>query len=637
MEKKKSQAANSRQRSRSLGKIVYIISNKFNISSYFRKTELELIKMNESKPSIQDFSVINTHVEKHVKDYDLKDNSNGFYFLALSLLFDLQDDEIKDSITDSHFISVTNKGKGKDRGIDAIYIDESSDKGRADIHIFNFKYAGTFDKTKSNFPSSEIDKIVGFINDLLSQDEALEETVNPILFSKVEEIWQLFQRQNPNFHIHLCSNHYIGLEQQEKKRFENAINLHSNFTIYEHKMQDFVNKLTKKGKLVINAKLRAVNKNFFEKSDGDIRALIVNVDVRDLLRIVLDNEEIRSKADLEDYNDLKNYPIQEDAFEDNVRVYLKQRSKINRNIKQTALSDERHRLFYFNNGITITCDNFYYQKSQRSPIIEIENIQVVNGSQTIHALYDAFESEPDNFDDLDILCRIYQTNNTELSTKIAEYTNSQNPVNSRDIRSIDYVQQKLEQELKALGYFYERKKNQYYDQPKNNRLDSEKAGQVLMAFYNKMPSEAKNQKKIIFAEKYDDVFNDDINAEKLLIPYKLFERIEKIKAEKKETLIEGIDEFEKSSYISYSSYWVLYFIGELSRLKEIDFKLKNLESIWNLSTKAYELIEDLIRQEREFLKGRNETYSHSQFFKYGKPKKYFEDLKVDEVKKKYLI
>src|SRR5258706_1820387 len=291
-------------------------------------------------------------------------------------------------------------------------------------------------------------------------------------------------------------------------------------------MMNFVTNLTKKGKQMVNTKMRAIDQNLFEKSDGDLRALVVNVDVRELLRIVANGEAFRQNVDTSEYSSLKSYDIMEDAFDDNVRVYLKQRSKINRNITETALSDEAYRFFYFNNGITITCSHFEYPKKVRNPIIELENLQIVNGSQTIHALWDAYSENDENFEHIDILCRIYETTTAELSVSIAEYTNSQNPVQSRDIRSNDFVQKKLERELLALGYFYERKKGQYVGKPKVKRFDAEKVGQALFAFINKMPAEAKNDKKLIFAEKYDEVFTDQITADAVLAVMRLFNEIE---------------------------------------------------------------------------------------------------------------
>jgi len=583
-----------------------------------------------TNPSIQDFATINSHVEKIANDNNLKDPTNAFYNFALSLILNLQDDEIEDSITDTYYLELeTEHESGHDRGIDAIYIDENDET--AEIHFFNFKYVKSFKKMKNHFASSEIDKILSFLNDLMAQEPSLESEVNKILYSKIEEIWKIFEKQNPRFVFHLCSNLYNNFEEQEKRRFEQGIARHSNFKIEYHKIDDFINALTHKNKQVLNCKIRAIDKNLFEKSDGDIRALIVNIDVRDLIRIVLDSEELRLNPDLENYDVLKDYPILEDAFEDNIRLYLKQRSKINRNIKETALSDEAHRFFYYNNGVTLTSNSFSYPKTMRSPIIEIDNLQVVNGSQTIHALYDAFKDNPEHFENIDILCRIYQTNNEVLSNRIAEFTNSQNPVSSRDIRSIDYVQQKLEKELEAKGYFYERKRLQYAGEAKPLRIDAEKTGQVLMALFNKMPSEAKNKKRIIFAEKYEDIFNDNITADKVLLSIKLFDDIEEKKNIVKAQLLSG--ELDKDHmYLSYATYWVMYFIGEFASIKGFELKLDNYELLVNMFENTKRLITHLIKIEKEILTKKGDEYSDSTFFKYNRPKKIYEDMSEEEIK-----
>ena len=575
---------------------------------------------NQIKYSLQDFSLIKSTLEKTKKDYSIDESSNAFYLFVMNLLFGLQDDEIIDSITDNHFLKVSGSPSGHDRGIDAVYIDDEESK--VTIHFFNFKYTDVFEKTKNHFPSSEIDKIITFLNCLMQKDKNLKNDVNPILFSKVEQIWSILENQNPHFVIHICSNLYHGFEKNEKERFEREIYLHSNFNIQYHLMADLVKLLTKKDKMIVNGKIRAIDKNFFEKSDGDIRALIVDVDARDLIRLVLDNEDIREKADITDYERIKQYKILEDAFENNVRVYLKQRSKINRNIKSTALSEDNHRFFYYNNGITLTCDSFEYIKTMRAPVIELKNVQVVNGSQTIHALYDAYLENASKLEYIDILCRIYETKNSELSTKIAEYTNSQNPVKSRDIRSIDFMQQKLEQELLAKGLYYERKKNQYSDKKKELRLDAEKTGQVLMTFFNKMPAEAKDQKKLIFADKYEDVFNDAINADKVLLAYRLFERIEKAKNVLKERLLREPDDFEKESFMLYASYYNHYILAELAQFLKIDQSYNKIEDIWKLYKASVNILTKLVETEKSTVKG----YTDAAFFKSNRPKKLFEEL-----------
>lgn len=315
------------------------------------------------------------------------------------------------------------------------------------------------------------------------------------------------------------------MEPQENARLKRELAKYSSVSVSYHLMADYVSLLTRRNKIEVNARVRGHDKLLFEKSDGDIRALITSMDARDLLRIVSADEDFRKQTDVEDFGLLKQKGILQDAFEDNVRIYLKQRSKINRNIKETAVSDLRMRFFYYNNGITMTCKRFGYSKT-KYPIIEIEGLQVVNGGQTIHALFDAYCENSTDFEQIEVLCRIYETNDAELSTTIAEYTNSQNPVKIRDIRSNDYIQKKLETELQAKGYFYERKKNQHADKPKAKRIDMEKAGQALMAFYNEMPAEAKDNKPLIFGDKYEDVFNDDVTADRVIAVSSLLDEIE---------------------------------------------------------------------------------------------------------------
>src|SRR5580693_10327845 len=106
---------------------------------------------------LQDFSLIHQAVQKAKRDFSLADDSNAFYFVLLSLLLDLQDDEIEDAITDNFYQTVRDRPAGKDRGIDAIHVD-SSREGSV-IHLFSAKYTSLFEKTEAFVSSNEIDKI----------------------------------------------------------------------------------------------------------------------------------------------------------------------------------------------------------------------------------------------------------------------------------------------------------------------------------------------------------------------------------------------------------------------------------------------------------------------------------------------
>jgi hypothetical protein len=507
-----------------------------------------------NQPTLQEFSLIRTRTEQKQKDYSLPDLASAFYFVAIDLILGLQEDEIRDSITDSNFLRVSNQSSGHDRGIDALYIDEISTPPI--IHLFNFKYVENFKKSKNNFPSGEIDKILGFISSLNSEEEALLTEVNAVLSSKIQDIWRIFESQNPRFEFHFCSNHFKNLEQSERERFERSIG--AGWTAKYHLASGLINYIVSAGKEVVDEKIKGIDKGYFEKSDGNVRALIMNVDARDLIRIVLKNEDLRHKADMndEEYEEIKKSSILEDAFNDNVRIYQK-KSSINKNIKTTALSEDNDKFFYYNNGVTITCKSFSYS-SRRSPVIELENIQIVNGSQTIHSLYEAFLEDSEKISDIEILCRICEVKDSVLSTRIAEYTNSQNPVKSRDIRSVDFIQLSLEKELSSLDRYYERKKNQYSNKPKDKRIDAEKAGQVLMALFNRSPYEAKNRKGLIFGDKYEEVFNEEVNADRVLLAHSLFESIESSKNKMKNEIVNDPILFEEKSYVIHASYYILY-------------------------------------------------------------------------------
>ncbi len=576
-------------------------------------------------PTLQEFSLVRAKTQKKQHDYGFPDLTSAFYFVVIDLILGLQEDEIRDSITDSNFLRISNQSSGHDRGIDALYIDEISTPPI--IHMFNFKYAETFTKAKNNnLPSGEIDKILSFMNALNQKDESLLKDVNPLLASKIQDIWRIFDSQNPEFIFHFCSNYYKNFEQAEKERLERSIG--KNVNIHYHLMPNLIDYIVSADKQIVNGKIKGIDKGYFEKSDGNIRALIVNVDARDLVRIVLDDEVIRDKADMDDdeYELMKKSAILEDAFNDNVRIYQK-KSSINKNIKSTALSEDNNKFFYYNNGVTLTCDSFSYS-IRRSPIVELKNIQVVNGSQTIHSLYEAFLEDSSKFSDIEILCRICEVRDPSLSTRIAEYTNSQNPVKSRDIRSVDFIQLSLEKEFLVKEKFYERKKNQYTEKPLSQRIDAEKAGQVLMAFFNRSPYEAKNRKGLIFGDKYEEVFNEEIVADKVWLAYKIFEEIELEKNKIKLEIVSDQVLFNSKSYIIHASYYILYVMGELARRNSIELKYDNLQNIWSLYPDAVNVIETTISKEQKAV---GQKYTHSTFFRSNKSKKYFEDLEEVEL------
>lgn len=96
-------------------------------------------------PSLQDFSLVRTNVRQFTSDLSLSEDSIGFNFFVLDLVLGLQDEEADEAITDTYYLLSSGKESGHDRGIDALFIDDS--ESPATIHLFNMKYTAELRKT----------------------------------------------------------------------------------------------------------------------------------------------------------------------------------------------------------------------------------------------------------------------------------------------------------------------------------------------------------------------------------------------------------------------------------------------------------------------------------------------------------
>lgn len=399
----------------------------------------------------------------------------------------------------------------KDRGVDAVYVDDSS--GNV-VHLFQFKCADKFENSKKNFPSSEIDKLSAYVADMLDQEKNLKQTCNPILWSKTQEIWEAIKKPGVEFRIHFCGN-MLEMTSEEKQRAAGSFNKYKQFTIHHYSLESIARLFIDRVRARIDWTLTAVDKDYFDRTDGNVRGLICTIEANEIVKMVTDPAEPTKVLD--------------EIFDDNVRIYLSSTNKINRKIIASALSDEKSLFWYLNNGITITCDSFSYLKGSRAPQIQIKNLQIVNGGQTTHALFEAGQQKPEGLEDVLVLVRIIETKSEDFSLAIAESTNSQTPIKGRDLRSNDEVQKKIENGFRAVGYFYERKQNQWQSEPKSQRIDSLECAQAYAAFHLGVPEVAKKDRGRIYSELYDTLFTEELTIEALLCPYLLLRQIDKLK------------------------------------------------------------------------------------------------------------
>ena len=266
-------------------------------------------------------------------------------------------------------------------------------------------------------------------------------------------------------------------------------------------------------------------------------------------------------------------------FEENVRNFLGVNRKVNREILKTAQDSTQSGYFWFyNNGITITCDSF--EILEPVPCVRLNGIQIVNGGQTSLTLVQALD-EGNLQNDVSLLVKIYETQDRTIVDKITLTTNNQNAVSSRDLRSNDTLQLTLMTLFKNRNYYYERKPRDFKDkdlsrEEKQKIISNEKVGQAYLSVVEKKPAIAMSQKSKIWSDFYEDIFSSEV--ERLLAAYLLYQQCYQMNKQlQKKASTTGIE----SAIAKYGHFHVARLVGyyELGNWEKCDLsKLENLSN-----------------------------------------------------------
>ena len=225
-----------------------------------------------------DWSEVDLKITSYCSQYQYETRSMGLTHILLEHLFGLSPDQVDECITDG----------AQDRGIDAVLIPENDQPNV--IHFFQVKCVDAFDKADHNFPSVEIDKLLSFIADLLRKDPGMERSCNPLLWGKVQEIWDAFQSGAPKFTVHLVGNQ-AALTSGEQSRLESSLAPYRNFYVRYHTLDSIARLILEAKKPRIDRKLQLVDDQYFERVDGNIRGLIGTIQGSDLVKMIVDPED----------------------------------------------------------------------------------------------------------------------------------------------------------------------------------------------------------------------------------------------------------------------------------------------------------------------------------------------------------
>ena len=172
------------------------------------------------------------------------------------------------------------------------------------------------------------------------------------------------------------------------------------------------------------------------------------------------------------------------VFESNIRKHLGGKGSINKRITKT-LEENPHNFFEWNNGITITVDNYSMKNNQ----LGLEGAQIVNGAQTSKSILD--RKKKTNNLDAEVLVTIIKTKDEKHQRNITKYRNSQNAIKGKDYVSLEDYHIAVHHMLGRIGYFYEHQQGSWL-----NLLSSEKAKFNGDEIYNKYLPDKKEKYRI---------------------------------------------------------------------------------------------------------------------------------------------
>ncbi|MBI2546248.1 AIPR family protein [Candidatus Woesearchaeota archaeon] len=435
------------------------------------------------------------------KQYPEDEISTSFLRLCCSTILDLEYEDVDDDITD----------EGEDLGADAVHFAIDEDKTRFKIFVIQTKFNskkcdnGIFNV---NMGEEVVNKFKNVFDYFASSDTG--DNVSDKVKYKKEEYQSLLQEGYILDEIYFVSCHLgIGLADNSLEIWNRWYNMNpykEKIRLEQYGLVDIFKRLEESRVSKIDEKI-SLNGKYFEFSNPDVKGLISSIKGEELIRL---------------YGKYGNK-----LFQKNIRFSLGENIINSKIIKSASEAETRDKFWFLNNGITVVCDNYERTGTQPENImLEVKSFSIVNGVQTTTSIEKAFK-KTGNIDDVKILIKIFKAPD-KLAELITESTNSQNPVNKRDLRSNDDVQKLIENMLKDNGYFYQRKRNQWIEiSQKDKIIDNYDFAQRYLTFYLERPMDAQKQKSLVFTDDdtYKKIFNPNLSPESMIFIHKSYKEL----------------------------------------------------------------------------------------------------------------
>ena len=412
-----------------------------------------------------------------------KQRSAAFVLLVLQTVLDLDDEEALDGIVEG----------SDDFGIDAVYFEEPED-GEIAITLIQGKYRQSLEGVHA-FPENSIAKMIAAVGALF--DPARELTLNPRLRSRIEEVRSFVAEGAIPRVLAIAANNGERWSVQAQQRIDAAAHDFHDQVEWRH--------IGPKALLDLLQRRRPINESLQLVGAATVETF-------DFRRVLLGRCPVAELARLADVHD-------DQLFEKNIRRYLGlAANRVNQKMASTLQEvDERRNFYFYNNGVTITCSQFRYNALQQGNWqVQVDDLQVVNGGQTARTVQKVAEAGG-TLDNADVLVRIYELppGDDDFVDAITLATNSQSPVDLRDLRANEPRQSALAESIRALGFRYRRKRE---ERPvAAGEFTSTLVAEAVLAVWRDRPHQAKFRGREHFGALYDTIFTPELNGAQAVI------------------------------------------------------------------------------------------------------------------------
>lgn len=461
-----------------------------------------------------------------------KKKSLAFVFLVAKTVLNLDDETVLDGIVDG----------GNDFGVDALY-GEPLDNGEIQVFLIQGKYKRNL-KGDSAFPETGVAKLIEAVSVLFDPGKTI--TLNPHLRERVEEIRSFVKEGAIPRVVSIAANNGTRWSQEAQERIDNASKEFGKQVEWRHAGSAELLELMQ-AEEPISATVRLCGQAMVE-SFGFRRALVGRMPVAELARLANDHGD--------------------SLFEKNIRRYLGlDGNRVNEAIAATLRDQQEQSNFYFyNNGITITCSQFRHNALQNQNWqVQLTDLQIVNGGQTTRTVQEIDKQTGSG--NAEILVRIYelQRDDDDFVEAITYATNSQNPVDLRDLKANDQRQKNLDTSIRELGYAYRAKRE---NRPVSSKeFTSAVVAEAVLAVWRQRPHQARFRSREHFGALYDTIFTYDLNGAQAVIAALLLRHAENRRKRRSE---------DAPDFLAYGSRFVAMLMGDYL-LNDMNISLGELD------------------------------------------------------------